>query len=98
MLWQVDGNQQRAVQGKVPAPDGEELGGAVVQIKDAGTLWIRSYISENDGSYHFLGLNPDVDYEIFAKYRGRSSSTKTVSQIDSGPLVKINLVIKTIAA
>jgi hypothetical protein len=95
VLWPPDGNRPRAVQGKVLAPNGEELKGAVVQIKDTRTLWVRSYISEKDGSYQFVGLNPDADYEIFAKYRGRSSSTKTVSQFDSGQLVKIDLVIKT---
>jgi hypothetical protein len=67
--------------------------GAVVQIKNTRTLQIRSFITQKDGSFHFVGLNPDIDYEIFARYRGRTSSTKTVSQFDSSEIVEIELII-----
>ena len=79
--------------GKVLASDGEVLRGAVVQIKNTRTLQVRSFISQADGGYYFAGLNPDVDYEIFARFRGRSSPTKTVSQFDSREIVEIDLVI-----
>jgi hypothetical protein len=87
----------RTVQGKVLTSDGEEVKGAVVQIEDTRTLEVRSYITEQDGSYRFLRLSPDVDYEIVARYRGRTSAKKTVSQFNSRPVITLNLVIKHVA-
>ena len=86
-------DKTRTVTGKLRTPDGETLSGAVVQIKNTRTLQIRSYITQKDGAFHFVGLNPDLDYEIFARYRGRSSPTKTVSQFDSSEVVEVDLVI-----
>lgn len=86
--------RRRLVRGRVLTPDGEPLKGAVVQIKSTRTLMIRSYISEKDGKYHFAGLFPGIDYEIFARYRGKSSPTKTISQFDSNRIVTLNLIIE----
>jgi carboxypeptidase family protein len=87
----------RTVQGKVLTADGEDVKGAIVQLEDTRTLVVRSYITERDGSYRFLQLSPDVDYEIVARYRGRTSAKKIVSQFDSRPIVTLNLFIKHIA-
>ena len=51
-------------------------------------------ITQENGSYHFAGLNPNMDYEIVANYRGRSSAKKTISQFDSKDVVEIDLVIR----
>ena len=83
----------RTVTGRVLTSDGETVRGAVVQIKNTRTLVIRSFITQKDGRFHFAGLNPDIDYEIFARYRGRLSSTKTVSQFDSRETVEVELII-----
>jgi protocatechuate 3,4-dioxygenase beta subunit len=85
--------ETRTVTGRVLTSDGEAVRGAVVQLKNTRTLQIRSFISQDDGSYHFASLNPDVDYEIYARYRGRSSRTKTVSQFDSDKVVRLDLVL-----
>ncbi len=71
----------------------EGITGAVVQLKDTRTLFVRSFISQMDGAYHFYGLNPDIDYEIVARRRSRSSSTKRVSQFDSRLVVELDLVL-----
>lgn len=69
-LATTTGQQSRTVHGKVTDTDGTALKGTVVQIKDMQNLWVRSYISQDDGSYRFVGLSPDVDYEVRASYRG----------------------------
>jgi hypothetical protein len=83
----------RTVTGRVLSSDGETLAGAVVQIKNVRTLQVRSFISQKDGGYHFVRLATDVDHEIFARYRGRFSPKKNVSQFDSSEVVQVDLVI-----
>jgi hypothetical protein len=81
------------VTGKVLTADGEAVAGAVVQMKNGRTLQIRSFISQDGGSYHFAGLNPEVDYELSARFKGRSSKTKTVSHFASDQNVRVDLVL-----
>jgi hypothetical protein len=81
----------RTVEGQVTAPDDTPIGGAVVQLKNTKTLQIRSFITEQDGSYYFNGLSTDVDYELRADAKGLSSSTKTLSSFDSRKAATINL-------
>jgi hypothetical protein len=63
----------------------------VVQLKNMKTLQIRSFITLDDGTYHFFELSPDVDYELKADFRGASSGTKTLSSFDSRKKAIINL-------
>lgn len=84
---------KRTVHGRVVTSDGEELAGAVVQLEDSRTLWIRSYISEKHGEYHFSGLNPDIDYEIVARFRGRSSPKQRISHFDERHIIELQLAI-----
>jgi hypothetical protein len=67
------------------------VAGAVVQLKNTKTLQVRSFITKDDGTYYFLGLSPDIDYELHAEYQGASSSTKTLSSFDSRKEAIINL-------
>jgi hypothetical protein len=85
--------EPRRVNGRVLTSDGEAVQGAVVQIKNTLTLQIRSFITQEDGRYHFGGLNPDVDYEVGARLRDRASSTKMVSKFDSKQIVELDLVL-----
>ena len=81
----------RSVQGTVTVADGSLVNGAVVQLKNAKTLQIRSFITKDDGTYHFYDLSPDIDYEVKADYQGASSSTKTLSSFDSRKQTVLNL-------
>src|SRR5271169_593583 len=58
----------RVVQGLVLDADQKGVAGAVVQLKDMRTLQIRSFISQEDGSYHFSELKVDNDYQLKADY------------------------------
>jgi hypothetical protein len=81
----------RSVQGLVAAADDSPVNGAVVQLKNTKTLQIRSFITKDDGTYHFYDLSPDIDYELKADYQGSSSSTRTLSSFDSRKQAVLNL-------
>jgi len=84
----------RTVQGTVTDAAGNQVDGAIVQIKNTKTLQIRSFVTQQRGAYYFHGLSPDVDYEIRADYQGASSPTKTMSSFDSRKEVAINLKLE----
>lgn len=81
----------RSVQGTVTSADDSPVAGAVVQLKNTKTLQVRSFITKDDGTYHFYDLSPDIDYELKADYQGASSNTKTLSSFDSRKQTVLNL-------
>jgi hypothetical protein len=84
-------DQNRSVKGAVHSADEQGVTGAVVQLKNTKTLQVRSFITKDDGTYYFLGLSPDIDYELRADFQGASSGTKTLSSFDSRKEAIINL-------
>src|ERR1700747_3373776 len=84
----------RSVTGSVTDQGGTPVAGATVQLKDMKTLQIRSYITHDDGSYHFAGLSTNVDYELKADHEGHSSGTKTLSNFDGHKAAVVNLKLK----
>ena len=83
----------RSVQGAVTNPDDSLAVGAVVQLENTKTLQVRSFITKEDGLFHFYELGSDVDYKLKAedKKSGASSDTKTLSSFDSRKQAIINL-------
>jgi hypothetical protein len=57
-------------------------------------LQIRSFITQDDGSYHFAGLGTDMEYQLKADYNGVSTSWKTLSIFNSKKTPVINLKLK----
>src|SRR5258708_20092508 len=89
-----DDPNARFVQGVVTAT-GKPASGAVVQLKDTKTLQIRSYVTHDDGEYHFAGLSTNVDYELKADTpSGQSSGTKRLSNFDGRKTAIVNLQVK----
>ncbi len=66
---------------------------AVVYLKNTKTLAVKTYISQNDGTYRFPELSLNADYEVYAEKNGNKSKTKTVSQFDDRDKPNINLQI-----
>ncbi len=66
-------NQVRSVTGQVFADDDAPVSEAVVYLKNTKSLAIKSYISEKDGSYRFLDLSPNVDYQVWAESNGNKA-------------------------
>jgi Carboxypeptidase regulatory-like domain len=85
------GGDTRTVQGVVTSPEDMPVTGAVVQLKNTKTLQIRSFITQQNGSYFFNGLSTDVDYELKAESQGASSPVKTLSSFDSRKQAVLNL-------
>lgn len=84
----------RVVQGVVTDEHDVALVGAVVQLKNSKTLQVRSFITQDQGAYHFGGLDPNVDYALKAEYQGQFSATRTLSSFDSRKQPVINLKLE----
>ncbi len=85
---------ERVVQGKVEQASGSLAQGAIVYIKNAKTLEVRTYISTADGSYRFGQLHPDANYTVWAEYQGKKSKEKTISSFDTKKIFNILLKIE----
>jgi hypothetical protein len=84
----------RTVEGRVTNAANQAVAKAVVQLKNTKTLQIRSFITQDDGSYHFAGLQIDVEYQVRADLDGVSTSWKTLSVFNSKKTPIINLKLK----
>ena|SRR5579863_10378998 len=84
----------RTVEGRVTNASNQPVTSAVVQLKNTKTLQIRSFITQDDGSYHFAGLQSDVEYQVKAEHEGVSTSWKTLSVFNSKKTPIINLKLK----
>ena len=73
----------RSVMGLVLDAQEQPASGAVVQLKDMRTLQVRSFITQNDGQYHFSGLRPDIDYQLTAKSGDMTAAPRTLSIFDN---------------
>lgn len=83
----------RMLVGKVLDRQDNPVVDAVVYLSDTRTHSVKTYIVSTDGAYHFPELSPNVDYEVYAQYKGEKSDTKTVSQFDDRKQVNIVLRI-----
>jgi hypothetical protein len=83
----------RSVSGTVTDANGHPVAGAVVQLKDNKSLLIRSFITQEDGKYHFAGLSTNVDYELKAQHDGASSGVKRLSLFSGNRVPVVNLKI-----
>ena len=81
----------RNLQGTVTDKDDKPVVGAVVQLKDVRTLQMRSYISKENGEYHFSSLKIDDDYEVEARNNDTTSGPKKISIFDNRKIVIQNL-------
>lgn len=84
-------NTTKSIVGTVLDDHGSPVPHAIVLLKDMKTLQIRSYIAQNDGSYHFYDLSADINYQLRAESNGLTSKSKTVSVFNSHKVVKLNL-------
>ena len=85
----------RTLTGMILTKSDQPVPNAVVYLKNTKTLAIKTYISQNDGTYRFPELSLNSDYEVYAEKEGKKSSTKTLSQFDDREKPNINLQINT---
>ncbi len=81
----------RSLQGTVYDKDDKPVVGAIVHLKDVRTLQMRSYVSKENGEYHFSSLKIDDDYEVEAMNQSLTSGPKKISIFDNRKIVIQNL-------
>ncbi|HVP43884.1 MAG TPA: carboxypeptidase-like regulatory domain-containing protein [Terriglobales bacterium] len=86
--------QAKSVSGQVTDNAGQPIPNAIVYLKNMKTLAVKTFIAQQDGSYQFHGLSPNVDYDLYAESKGQRSDNKTISQFDSRSNLTIYLKIK----
>jgi hypothetical protein len=84
----------RSVQGVVRDPADNIVEGAVVQLKNTKTLQVRSFITQQDGTYLFQGISTNIDYELKADHGGATSGVKRLSAFDNRSKAVINLKLE----
>ena len=89
-----DQQQGRLLYGKVLDQQDNPVPNAIVYLTDTRTHAVKTYIIGQDGTYRFPGLS-NVDYEVYAQYKGLKSDTKSVSQFDDRSQVYVDLKINT---
>jgi len=91
--FQHKGDNTRLLTGRVVDHQDGVLPNAVVYLTNTRSRAVKTYIVGQDGAYRFPSLSPNIDYEVYAQYKGKKSDTKTVSQFDNRQIVNINLKI-----
>jgi hypothetical protein len=84
-------DEARTLVGRVVNAQDAPVQKAIVYLKNAKTLAIKTYISEPDGSYRFPGLAANVDYEVYAEHEGARSPVKNLSGFDNRKQANITL-------
>ena len=89
------GQAVRVVQGVVRDANDQLQANAVVYLQDQKSLEVRTYITEADGHYRFGQLSSEVDYQLWAEYKGHKSKTRSISSFDSKKQFNFDLKIDT---
>jgi hypothetical protein len=90
----ADEDKFRTVQGLVTDANDTPVVGAVVQLKNTKTLQIRSFITQDRGTFLFHGLDPNIDYSLRAEYQGASSPERVLSSFDTRRDPVVNLKVE----
>ncbi len=86
-------SQLRSVRGVVSDKAEKPIQNSVVFLKNLRTNVVMSHFTNEEGTYRFTGLDPNVDYEVHAEFEGQTSNTRTVTSLDSRKEITINLKI-----
>jgi hypothetical protein len=86
-----DSSTTRTLKGIVFDPGGNPVTQAVVQLKDSRTLQVISFITKEDGAYHFASLKQDVEYQVKATQGGLTTDWKRLSIFDARKVAEMNL-------
>ena len=83
--------QLRTVHGSVIDQNENPVPSSVVYLKNTKTLVVKTYIADDSGHYRFSGLDPNVDYQIYAEHGDQRSATRAVSSFDERKDIEVIL-------
>jgi carboxypeptidase family protein len=83
--------QLRTVRGVVTDKEEKLVQNSVVFLKNLRTNVVLSHFTDEQGTYRFTGLDPNVDYEIYAQSGDQKSASRTVTSLDSRKEITLNL-------
>jgi hypothetical protein len=72
-------SELREVRGSTVDKNERPVASAVIYLQNVSTLTVDTHISDDQGQYHFSGLDPNADYELHAEYNDQTSSKHSVS-------------------
>lgn len=85
---------ERIVTGYVYYKDKEPASGSAVQLEDRETMQVVSRLTDREGHYRFIGLNPDREYEIRATKKGYWSKSRVLSRFSSRLEERVDLYLR----
>jgi hypothetical protein len=68
-----------SVRGSAQDKDNKPIVSAVIYLQNVRSLTVRTYISDDQGQYHFSDLDPNEDYELHAEDSDQTSSNHIIS-------------------
>ena len=89
----ADPSGVRSVRGTVIDAQKHPLSSAVVYLYSHRTGAIRTYYSDDRGSYHFSGLKPYDDYTVHAEHRYMTSKKHAISSTDQKQDILLDLKV-----
>ncbi|MFT4112499.1 carboxypeptidase-like regulatory domain-containing protein [Silvibacterium sp.] len=90
----AQGTASKVLEGKVYGGSSQPLTGAIVYLQSSKDNSIRTFITTADGSYRFGQISSDIDYTVWAQYKGEKSGTKNISSFDSKKALNYDFHIK----
>ena len=90
----AQGTATKVLEGKVFSGS-QPLTNAIVYLQSSKDNSIRTFITTADGSYRFGQISTDIDYTVWAQYKGIKSGTKSISSFDSRKHLIMDFHIKT---
>ena len=85
----------RSLNGTITDSGKEPIRGAVVELRNAATNGVVTYITDANGRYNFKRLDGGADYEVWVLFRGNRSTTHSISKFDSNMVKVIDFTVRT---
>jgi len=76
-------SQLRTVHGSTVDKNDNPIASSVVYLLNVRTQSVITRITDDAGNYRFSGLDPNVDYEVYAEHDDLTSPTRAISSFDS---------------
>ncbi len=83
----------RSIYGTVLSALNQPIASAIVVLKNMKSNVIHNVITDERGAYAFHDLQPGASYQVYAEWQGHRSKTRTDSQYNPNPTVRLDLTI-----